>query len=310
VFGIFYFASGAKDLRRKSGGTEREIANAHMFTSMCVCDFYFNTKKSLYIMQGTQQTTKYPLALLFISVGLLFMTCIKSKNYDEVDNIDVNGVNIVYQVKGNDRDNPVIVLHGNSGEHDHLSVLVDQLDSAGYLVYALDSRGQGANAPVDEYHYIDMAEDLAEFIDKMNIEKPAIFGWSDGGNIALQMEVLHPGTAGLIITAGANIFPEGVKADFWEEFKKELEKDSIPPLTKMMLLEPQMTAEDMQKIQCPALITIGEFDLIDKDHTRMIAENIPKGKMLIVPGEDHGSFVYKSPKIGKVILEYFKEQKY
>lgn len=261
-------------------------------------------------MQGTQQTTKYPLALLFISVGILFMTCIKSKNYDEVNNIDVNGVNIAYQVKGNDRDNPVILLHGNSGEHDHLSVLVDQLDSAGYLVYALDSRGQGANAPVDEYHYIDMAEDLAEFIDKMDIEKPAIFGWSDGGNIALQMEVLHPGTAGLIITAGANIFPEGVKADFWEEFKKELEKDSIPPLTKMMLLEPQMTAEDMQKIQCPALITIGEFDLIDEDHTRMIAEHIPQGQMLIVPGEDHGSFVYKSPKIGEVILAYFKEQKY
>ena len=114
----------------------------------------------------------------------------------------------------------------------------------------------------------------------------------------------------IIITAGANIFPEGVKADFWEEFKKELEKDSIPPLTKMMLLEPQMTAEDMQKIQCPALITIGEFDLIDEDHTRMIAENIPQGQMLIVPGEDHGSFVYKSPKIGEVILAYFKEQKY
>jgi pimeloyl-ACP methyl ester carboxylesterase len=307
----FLFCKWRQGTYEESPAVLKGKSQTHICLLQCVFAIFILTqKKSLYIMQGTQQTTKYPLALLFISVGLLFMTCIKSKNYDEVDNIDVNGVNIVYQVKGNDRDNPVIVLHGNSGEHDHLSVLVDQLDSAGYLVYALDSRGQGANAPVDEYHYIDMAEDLAEFIDKMNIEKPAIFGWSDGGNIALQMEVLHPGTAGLIITAGANIFPEGVKADFWEEFKKELEKDSIPPLTKMMLLEPQMTAEDMQKIQCPALITIGEFDLIDEDHTRMIAENIPKGKMLIVPGEDHGSFVYKSPKIGKVILEYFKEQKY
>ena len=155
-----------------------------------------------------------------------------------------------------------------------------------------------------------MANDLAEFIDKMNLKHPAIFGWSDGGNIALQMEVLHPGTAGVIITAGANLFPEGVKADFWAEFSKELLKDSIPPLTRMMLLEPQMTAEDMQTIQCPALITIGEFDLIDEDHTRMIAEHIPQGQMLIVPGEDHGSFVYKSPKIGEVILAYFKEQKY
>lgn len=261
-------------------------------------------------MQGAQQTIKYPLTLLFVSIGLLFMTCIKSKNYDETDTIDVNGVNITYQVKGNSKDRPVILLHGNSGEHDHLSVTVDQLDSAGYLVYALDSRGQGANTPVEEYHYIDMANDLAEFIDKIGLKKPAIFGWSDGGNIALQMEVLHPGTAGLIITAGANIFPEGVKADFWAEFSKELLKDSIPPLTKMMLLEPQMTWEDMRTIQCPALITIGEFDLIDESHTRMIAENIPQGQMLIVPNEDHGSFVYKSPKIGKIILQYLTEQGY
>ena len=155
-----------------------------------------------------------------------------------------------------------------------------------------------------------MANDLAEFIDKMNLKHPAIFGWSDGGNIALQMEVLHPGTAGVIITAGATLFLEGVKADFWAEFSKELLKDSIPPLTRMMLLEPQMTAEDMQTIQCPALITIGEFDLIDESHTRMIADNIPLGEMRIIPGEDHGSFVYKSPKIGEIIIQYLKEKKY
>jgi pimeloyl-ACP methyl ester carboxylesterase len=77
-----------------------------------------------------------------------------------------------------------------------------------------------------------------------------------------------------------------------------------------MLLEPQMTWEDMRAIQCPALITIGEFDLIDESHTRMIAENIPQGQMLIVPNEDHGSFVYKSPKIGKIILQYLTEQGY
>ena len=95
-----------------------------------------------------------------------------------------------------------------------------------------------------------------------------------------------------------------------EEFKKELEKDSIPPLTKMMLLEPQMTAKDMQSIQCPALITAGENDLIDPEHTKLIANNIPSGEMYIVPNEDHGSFVYKSPIIGKIVLDYLKKIDY
>ena len=81
----------------------------------------------------------------------------RSKHVDELRDIDVNGVNILYQIKGEEDAKPVILLHGNGGEQDHLSVMVDQLDSAGYLVLALDSRGQGANAPLSEYHYMDMA---------------------------------------------------------------------------------------------------------------------------------------------------------
>jgi pimeloyl-ACP methyl ester carboxylesterase len=256
------------------------------------------------------QKPKYPFLLLFASIWLCLIPAFRSEDLNEIRNINVNGVNIVYQVKGNEKDKPVILLHGNSGEHDHLSVMVDQLDSAGYLVYALDSRGQGANAPLKEYHYIDMANDLYEFINELNLNKPAIFGWSDGGNVALQMEVLYPEIAGAIITAGANLYPEGVVASLWEDFKKELEKDSIPPLTKMMLLEPKMTANDMQGVRCPALITAGERDLIDPAHTKLIADNIPQGEMYIVPNEDHGSFVYKSPIIGKIVIDYLNKIDY
>ena len=256
------------------------------------------------------QKTKYPLTLLFISIALLYMTCLRSKNYDEIDNIDVNGVNIVYQVKGNSKGKPVLLLHGNGGEHDHLSVMVDQLDSAGYLVYALDSRGQGANAPLAEYHYVDMAEDVCAFIQELELERPAVFGWSDGGNVALQLEVLHSGILGAIVTSGANIFPEGVEVGFWEEFSKQKENDSIAPLVKMMLYEPEMCFEDLQQVQCPALIVAGEYDLIDSAHTRGIAENIPQGKVLFLQGEDHGSHVYKSPKMGEVVIEYLKEIDY
>ena len=257
-------------------------------------------------MEGIKKT-KYPLGLLFLSLILCFIPIFRSEHIDEIRDIDVNGVNIVYQIKGREGAKPVILLHGNGGEHDHLNVMVEQLDSAGYLVYALDSRGQGANAPLKEYHYVDMAEDVYAFMQKLDIERPAFFGWSDGGNIALQMEVLHPGIAGAIITSGANIFPEGVVSSIWEEFSKQTENDSVAPLVKMMLYEPLMTFDDMRNVQCPALITAGEHDLIDSAHTRAIAENIPQGRVLFLPGEDHGSHVYKSPKMGKVVLEFFQE---
>ena len=46
------------------------------------------------------QQKKYPLTLLFVSVALLFMTVLRSKQVDEIRSIDVNDVNILYQIKG------------------------------------------------------------------------------------------------------------------------------------------------------------------------------------------------------------------
>jgi pimeloyl-ACP methyl ester carboxylesterase len=247
----------------------------------------------------------YPLALLFVSTWLCLMPAFLSDNIDEVNNIDVNGVNIVYQVKGNSKDKPVILLHGNSGEHDHLSIMVDQLDSAGYLVYALDSRGQGANQRLSEYHYKDMAADVYEFIKLKGLEKPAVFGFSDGGIIALQLEVMYPGTLGAIVTGGANIFVEGALIpEFAEGF---LAQPSTEPLVIMLQTEPEMTVEEINTIQCPALIMSGEHDLIQADHTRLIGENIPGARMKIIPGEDHGSYICNSPKLSPLILDFFRQ---
>jgi len=248
-------------------------------------------------------------ALLLITISCLtigvYLYC--GRHIDELRNIDVNGVNLVYQVVGHADGKPVILLHGNSGSHEHLSVMAAQLDSAGYLVYAIDSRGQGANAPLEEYHYIDMAEDTYQFAKQLRLNKPAVFGWSDGGIIALQAEVLHPGTFGAIVTSGANLFPEGVNG--FDEIQEALfGEEEASPLFVMMLREPQMTAEDMQTIQCPALIVAGENDLIAEEHTRMIASNIPNGTLLILPGEDHGSHIWQSPKMGTILIDYLKNQ--
>jgi hypothetical protein len=54
----------------------------------------------------------------------------------------------------------------------------------------------------------------------------------------------------------------------------------------------------------------GENDLILADHTRLIGDNIPSGKAVIVPGEDHGSYICNSPKLAPLLLEFFSEISY
>lgn len=239
-------------------------------------------------------------------IGVLILVVMSScagEYQSYTDTIEVNGTSLFYAAEGSGK--PVILLHGNGGSHNDFEVSTRQLAQAGYMVYALDSRGQGANKPVDEYHYKDMASDVYEFIKAKGLEKPAVFGFSDGGNIALQLEVMYPGTLGAIATGGANIFVRGsLVPDFESWF---LAQENPAPLTRMMLEEPTMTAEDMQTISCPALIMSGEHDLIRQDHTQMIGENIPNGKYRIIMGEDHGSYICNSPKITEILLDFFEK---
>jgi pimeloyl-ACP methyl ester carboxylesterase len=238
--------------------------------------------------------------LLFVAAGILMSGCGNYVSYTDV--AQVNGVELFYAAEGCGK--PVILLHGNGGSHHSLETTTRQLAQAGYMVYAIDSRGQGANKKLDEYHYKDMAEDVYKFIEAKGLKRPAVFGFSDGGIIALQLEVLHPGTLGAIATGGANIFVGG---SLVPEFEAEFFAQENPnPLNIMMMNEPTMSPSDMQTIGCPALIMAGDGDLIREEHTRLIGDNIPRGEVLIVPNADHGSYIYHSTRVGNLLLDFFE----
>ena len=226
------------------------------------------------------------------------------------DTIEVNGQKLFYACEGHGK--PVVLIHGTSGSHNDLETTQRQLAQAGYLVYALDERGQGANEPLEEYHYADMARDVRAFIKAKKIKKPAVFGWSDGGIVALMLESMFPGTCSLLVTSGANITADLAIVDeaYEDMFGSYEDADSMPPLLRMMYLEPNMKPKDLKRIKIPVLVCAGENDLILPEHTQYITECLPKGEKKIIPDADHGSHIWHNRLMGDIMLEYFKEQGY
>ncbi|MGN0214833.1 MAG: alpha/beta fold hydrolase [Muribaculaceae bacterium] len=222
-----------------------------------------------------------------------------------VSRIVVNGVNLLYEVAGNGKS--VLLFHGNGGSHESVETTAGQLVRAGYKVYAIDSRGQGANKPVKAYHYKDMADDMFQFCKRLNIVQPAVFGWSDGGIVALLLEIRHPGTVNMMMICGANVEPTGVVN--YEEFKRDILSQNNP-LAEMMVWEPNITAEQLGGIKCPVMVCAGSSDLIVPEHTRYIADCIPGAELKIVEGEDHGSYIWHNKMAGEILLDYLARNGY
>lgn len=221
--------------------------------------------------------------------------------------VDVNGVRLHYAEAGQGR--PVVLLHGNGEDHNLFEVEIGQLVEAGYHVYAPDSRGHGANEPLTEYHYADMAEDVFHFIKELGLEKPALYGHSDGGIIALLLEISHPGTLGVMAVSGTNLSPEGLIPSFIEEFTALGEKKPDPLIT-LMLTEPHIDPAALNKITIPVLVTVGDDDLILPEETEKLSENLPNSVTVVVEGADHGSYIVGSEVMGEMLLYFLKENKY
>ncbi len=215
-------------------------------------------------------------------------------------NIQIGDINLFYEQEGQGA--PLILIHGNGEDHTIFDKITGPL-SRDFTVYALDSRGHGSSTPVDTFDYREMAEDIHGFIQALKLEKPAVYGFSDGGIIGLMLAYQYPELLSKLIVSGANTTPDGLKEVWLDKFRRAYErtgKDSI----KMMLEQPNISNADLAKIQIPVLVTAGSDDMIEDDHTRYIADSIPDSSLQIYDGETHESYVEHNPKMAAVIRNF------
>lgn len=212
---------------------------------------------------------------------------------------NVNGNNIYYEKSGAGK--PLILLHGNGETHKIFDKAVKIL-SESFTVYALDTRGHGNSDKVNIYHYSDIKEDIRCFIETLELQRPILYGFSDGGIVGLLLAAEYPQLLSQLIVSGANSVPGGIRKGWLTIFKiiYLLTKD---PKIKMMLEEPDITSDMLRKIEIPTAVLAGSRDIIKKEHTEYIAGMIKNSSLMILPGEGHGSYIVDSEKIARLLLE-------
>jgi esterase len=98
-------------------------------------------------------------------------------------------MNLNFQEYG--KGQPLLILHGLLGSLDNWHTLSKSF-SASFRVLAVDQRNHGRSPHSDVFTYDAMAQDLVEFLDRLQIKSASVLGHSMGGKTAMQLALSHP----------------------------------------------------------------------------------------------------------------------
>ena len=127
-----------------------------------------------------------------------------------MDTVAVNGINLAYTRLG--KGTPLMLVHGfpldSSSWNEIIPFLKDHFD-----LILPDLRGFGKSTTVESpYTLSDMADDLADLLDHLGLERTALAGHSMGGYISLAFAKKYPQRVsglGLVASQAAADAPEG-----------------------------------------------------------------------------------------------------
>lgn len=215
-----------------------------------------------------------------------------------------NDVELFYKKIG--AGDPLLLLHGNRDSHKGLETLGTSL-AKDFTVYLIDSRGHGQSSNHNQYvSYNDFAADIDLFIKELNLDNVNIIGHSDGAIIATLLSLEQKEYLNKVILLGLSLNFHQMK-DVWKKWiLDEYETSNHHPLIELMLREPNINISDLTTIKIKTLVVAGSDDVLDTKLYSEIAKNIPNGKLEILDGEDHISYVINTDKFSKMALEFLK----
>ncbi len=216
--------------------------------------------------------------------------------------VQLENVNMHYVVYG-DGEQPLILIHGNGGSAKSLAEAASYLAND-YTVYVIESRCHGQSSDPGTINYDLMADDVAQFIGALNLERPYIMGHSDGGIVALTLAYRYPDMPGAIISCGANTEPSKMKPYF--TIGVRINNIFHPnKLNDMMLEQPHITEEQLGRIKVPAYIVAGEHDIMWLSDTVFIHNSIEGSSIAIIKGAGHSTYMSHDGKQAYVLAKGF-----
>lgn len=217
----------------------------------------------------------------------------------------------------------LLLLHGGLATTEMAwSARYDML-AAHFRVLAPDSRGHGKTTnPSGHLGYDQMADDVAAFCAALDIAAPLVLGFSDGGQIVIELGLRHPALAKAMVMGGTISHmtdayvaglsdwgftsPDAVDYDrlqrqwgsFYDTLTRHHRGNGEADYSRHLLLHisrlwhtvPSYSAEQLRSIVTPTLVLTGDRDHVaSPEQALRLYRSLGSAELAIIPGVGHSA---------------------
>ena len=233
----------------------------------------------------------------------------------------------VYSYEWENNGEAVVLLHGGLSQTSHWDSQLLPAIEDDFHVFAYDRTAHGFTGDREgSLHFEYQLKEAIAYLETVVKEPAHIIGYSDGGIIALLLAIQRPDLIRSVVTLGANFHPDGVvhidefdgnvSAENQEEYNRtspdapDTLAKKIQKMIDIQKTEPNLSSDDLAKIQCPVLVMAGDDDVIKHEHTISLFEALPLGQLAIIPGTSHGVVKEKPALMMANIMQFLEDLTY
>lgn len=255
--------------------------------------------------------------------------------------VAANGIDYYYEIHGESRTQPLLLLHGGLGSIDMFGPLLPAL-AEHRRVIAVDLHGHGRTELGERpIRHADIGDDLAVVLEKLGYGQVDVLGYSFGGGAAFRLAVQHPTLVRrlAIVSAGFaqdGFYPEMLPqqaqvgagmAEMMKETPMYRSYAAVAPvpgdfprlLDRMgeLMRTPYDWSDDVGKLEMPVMLIFGDSDMYRLEHIvefyRLLGggqrdagwarEHMSQNRLAILPDLTHYE-IFMSPDLVRTALPF------
>ncbi len=254
----------------------------------------------------------------------------------------IKDIDMFYEIHGDGE--PLLLIHGLGSSSRDWEYQIPQF-SKQYKVITIDLRGHGKTSkPKGPYSIRGFADDVALFLETLNIKHVNILGLSMGTATGFELAINYPDLLKSLIavnmSAKLSVKTFGEKKQFFlrdaiviflgmkkmgeflaprlfplpeqEELRKKVatrwaENNKKAYLSAFHSLKNWSVEEELHKITCPTLVIASDGDYTPVEIKEEYVKKIPNGQITVIKNSHHAVPMEKPEEFNKVVLDFLKD---